>query len=336
MSNYYEMLEINVTATSEEIKQSYRRLAIKHHPDKGGDKDIFQKIQTSYETLSDESKRRIYDMTLNMNKFHAIPPQFNNGHVFPFNIFHFANERNLNQIHKKADELFECVITLEEVFSGCIKNLHVKRKSKCDNCCIKCYSCDGKGLKNNNQRIQIGSFIHINNFMCGDCYGNGILRKLECNSCTNSGISLKEKHIDLIIPKGVQDGRQYVFEEWGEQALKENERSGDLIVKIKIMKHEIFERRNLDLYFESDITLKECIIGKNVFIPYFNEPFSIETKDIEVIIPNKEYVIIGKGLSDENGNKGVLVMKFNVKYKEIKLTDEQIEKIQKVLEGVEF
>jgi DnaJ family protein A protein 2 len=336
MSNYYEILEINVTATSEEIKQSYRRLAIKHHPDKGGDKDIFQKIQTSYETLSDDSKRQSYDMSLNMNKFHAIPPTFNNGHVFPFNIFHFINETNLNKIHKKADEIFECNITLHEVYTGCTKNFHIKRKSKCDNCCIKCFSCDGKGLKNNNQKIQIGSFLHINNFMCGDCYGNGILRKLECSFCNNSGISYKEKHIDLLIPKGVQDNRQFIFDGWGEQSLKENEISGNLIIKIKILKDEIFERRNLDLYYQSDITVKECIIGKTLLIPYFNDPFSIETKDIEVIIPNKEYVILGKGLEDEYGNKGMLIIKFNVKYKEIKLTEEQIENIQKVLEGIEL
>ena len=129
--DFYLILKVSRSSTQEDIKQAYRKLAKENHPDKGGNKETFQKIQLAYETLSDVNKKRAYDMQ--SSTVPVIDPNF-------MNIFKFFNHQSPS-MQKKADEIYVCQITLDEVFNGCSRRFHIKRKSKCDICSVFCFSC---------------------------------------------------------------------------------------------------------------------------------------------------------------------------------------------------
>ena len=219
--DHYEILQISKNATTEEIRYSYKNLAKQHHPDKGGNKEKFQEIQTAYEILSDENKKREYDNQQNGNQ---------NFPSFP-NIFHFVN----NSIPiKKPDEIFKCPITLREVLFGTSRKFHITRKIRCEKCNFECNQCNGTGSDKNNQRIQIGPFLHIQNQVCYLCKGDGYKRVSFCEDCKNSGTRIKEFFIEILIQKGVENGKTYYYEGMGEAANKKNEINGNFIVVIEI------------------------------------------------------------------------------------------------------
>jgi molecular chaperone DnaJ len=343
MTDYYKTLNVNKDATFEEIKNSYKQLAKQNHPDKGGSTEKFQEIQTAYETLSDQNKRNEYD---NRNN-----PQFQQQHFqqhfqqnfpgniningfggFPFNFFNV--NQNQNQTVKKNDEIYNFVITLKDVYFGSKKNFQIKRKYNCENCNLACGNCNGLGFDKNNQRIQLGPFFHIQNQVCSQCNGSGLTRIQICVQCNNSGIKIKEKNFDLFIPKGVESGKRYTYETWGEQASKKHELPGDFIIVINIEDNQFFKRNGLDLIYHTNISLKYSIIGKEITIPYFDEDIVFNTKKISIIDPKKEYVIQNKGLRNELGNVGNLILKFKINYPNRYLNEEEISSLQKTFSSI--
>ena len=97
----------------------------------------------------------------------------------------------------------------------------------------------------------------------------------------------------------------------------------------------LFERKGLDLYLKYNISLKESIIGRKIYIPYFHEPFEIDIQSYGIINPNKEYIVFQKGLENSKGNKGSLYIKFNITYPENKiLNDTHIQTIKKIFEEI--
>ena len=329
--NYYEILEVSKTASTEEIRQSYRKLARTNHPDKGGDAETFKKIQTAYETLSDDQKRNQYD---NPNQ---MPSFFQNGGMpdgFPFNMFFNMNGGG-NRNVKKDDEIFNCKITLKDVFYGTNKTFNIKRKYICEICKKHCNDCNGTGTRT--QQIHMGPMIQLINQPCGTCNGTGSTKSNNCSDC-QSGFKTKEKNIDLIIPKGVEHGKQYKYAGWGQQKTKTNEIDGDFIINIQVEPHSFYKRDKLNLYCNIDINLVESIIGKSLEIPYLNDiPLQIETKKFGIINPNKDYIIAEQGLMNEYGNKkGDLYIKFNITYPERVLKDIELELLRDVFTGLKL
>lgn len=319
--NYYDILGVSKTSSLEEIKQSYKKLVIKNHPDKGGNKEKFQQIQEAYEVLSDDNKRRQYDNP-NQGGFpqgFQFPFQgdFQQGFPNPFNFFNMSNNKNNDQIYK-------CKITLKDVYNGVTKTFNIKRKTLCNSCKKKCDMCNGVGMVNSGQQIQMGPIIQIIQKQCEKCAGSGIIKNtISCTPCNSSGYIHKEKNINLKIPKGVEEGKEYIFEEWGEQSNKPNEKSGNFIVRINIENDNIFTRSGLDLHYETNINIYESIAGKKLEIPYFGETLYIDTSNFCVINPNKEYIVLEKGLVNENGTKGNLYIKFKIEYPEKILNEEE-------------
>ena len=124
---------------------------------------------------------------------------------------------------------------------------------------------------------------------------------------------------------------KFMYEGWGEQAERDNEKSGDLIIIIHTEPHSMFERKGLDLHYKTSITLKESIIGKKITIPYFQDIFDINTKELGIINPSKEYIIFQKGLENNIGNKGSMYVKFDIQYPTNKiLNDNEILKIKNI------
>jgi DnaJ family protein A protein 2 len=309
MTDYYNILGISKNASNEDIKNAYRRLARTHHPDKGGDKDKFQKIQEAYETLSNSDKRNQYD--------NPIQSDFEN--MFPFGFDHpfFKHHREQRQsnIVKKNDHIYTCKITLNEVFFGTTKKLKVHKNLLCKKCILNCIHCNGTGTST--KHIQMGPFTQVIQQTCTACKGNGKTndKSKQCESCNSKGVIIEEKIFEIQIEQGIENGKKFIFDGWGEQAVKENEKSGDFIVVILIDEHPVFKREGLNLIIDIKLSFTESIIGKIITIPFFTGNLIIDTRGFGIINPNKEYIIHEKGLKYRN-QCGVLKLKFNIDYPE--------------------
>lgn len=322
MTNFYEVLGVNKNSSLEEIKSAYRKLARENHPDKGGNKEKFQKIQEAYDTLYDPEKRNRYD--------NPVPDFFDTsgggvpgGMNFPFGGFNinindlFNTGRN---IHRKSDYRHKCNITLNDVYKGITKTFNLSRDVQCNFCMQNCGTCNGSGKVA--QRIQMGPMIQMLHQACNNCRGSGktINESKECTNCSNGKINEK-KTIDVVIPKGVENNKQYIFDGWGEQGSKEGDIPGNLIIIINIENDKNFERNGLHLKYKIKISFKESIIGKKINIPYFSNPFEINVRDYGIINPNKEYTIIKKGLENDKNEKGNMYLKFEIVYPDYHILD---------------
>ena len=319
MQQSYDILQINRNATKDEIKNAYRKLAKIYHPDKNtddGDKEHFQKIHEAYENLIERE----------------------NESSFPFNIFNnFMNQHQQRNI-KKNHEYYIFKITLQDVFLGINKNFNIKKRYICESCKLQCSKCVGSG-STQGQRVQIGPFVQFLQQLCDICNGNGVVRNsiINCNDCNSSGIKIKEKNIFLQVPKGVENGKEYKFEEWGEQATRRNEKSGDFIIKIEVESHNLFTRDKLNLLYTTKINIFETIVGKNIDIPYFDSSIIFDINKFGIINPNKEYIIIEKGLENEKNEKGNLIIKFEIIYPNKKtLTPKEINDLKEIMQKIQI
>ena len=317
--NYYEILGVSKKATQDEIKIAYRKLAREHHPDKGGNKETFQKIQEAYEHLSDPQKRESLD---NPHPFHNFRQNF-----------HFDSQHNQT---KKADHIYNCSISLKDVFYGITKKIKVNRLMYCKTCINFCKICNGSGRIS--QKIHLGPFIQIIEHGCPNCNGSGKENNTnsKCTTCNSSRSIKEEKIFEIIIPKGVENGDTFIFENWGEQASNPNEISGNLVVKIVIENHHVFIRQGNDLIYNCKITLRESIIGKMIMINNFDNDHEINTVGFGIINPNKEYSIIGKGMVSKSGSRGNLIIRFNIIYPDKSLSVNDIQILQKAFDTINF
>lgn len=316
MSDYYSILGVSRDASIDDIKNAFKKLARVNHPDKGGDKDKFQKIQEAYETLSDPDKRKSYDN----------PNQNTLDNMFPFGFDHpfFKHHRKQEQIIRKQDHFYTCKISLSEVFTGLKKRLRVHRTNICKVCRDKCSMCNGNGVMV--QHVQMGPFTQVIQQTCNACNGSGKIsnRGKYCDHCKGNGEITEERIFEIDIKRGVADGERFVFEDWGEQPVKDNERAGSFIVTISVEQHSFFKRNGINLQCNIPLTFAESIVGKTINIPHFSGDFSVDTRGFGLINPNKDYIIYDRGLIDTNGKMGHLVLKFIIEYVERTFDDYDI------------
>lgn len=331
MQDYYSILGVSKDASDGDIKKKYRQLAREYHPDKGGDKEKFQQIQEAYETLSDEQKRRAYDNPQSQNNIHI-----NGGFPFEFNFNSFFHPQAKPQqaSQKKNDHIYTCKITLEDVYFGITKKIKVQRNKICTTCRLDCSQCNGAGQLT--QHIQMGPFTQIINQLCQNCNGSGIKNKDGCTICKSKGSIPEEKIFEVKIDKCVETGKQYLFKGWGEQAIKSNEISGNLLVNIVVEEHKHFKRNGLNISYRLDLNLKDSILGKMITIPHFDGPLSITTRGFGIINPNKEYILFERGLVNEN-KRGNLHIIFIINYPEnIQFSDEDIKLLEDTFDKIKF
>ena len=329
-SNFYEILGVDKNASIAEIRKEYHKLALKYHPDKNKDADqeIFKKINEAFDNLSDEKKKRDYDMKL------QFPHNANVGGGgfpnFPFNFFNFSQTSNL----KKQDHFYTYKITLNDVFMGKTATFNITRKMLCQNCVSKCSSCQGQGVVKN--IVRLGNIMQFMDKHCDICSGKGVQFTKNCDSCHSTSFTQKDKTIHLIIPKGVEHGKKYLYKEWGEQPTKLIEQPGDFYIVIEVENHPHLIRRDLDLIYNIQIKLAESIIGKQITIPHFTEHLDININQFGIINPNKEHIIMDKGLENEYGKKGNLVIKIDIIYPIINFSESDIKKLHDVFQEVKL
>jgi DnaJ family protein A protein 2 len=329
--SYYDVLGVSKDATEDEIKKAYRKLALKYHPDKSGEIEKFQEIQTAYENLIDPNKRQAYDNP---------QPQFNNNvnGNFPFEFF-FNGPGSFSfggagmftapkQNQKRSDHFYTCKVQLKDVYFGTVKRFKIKRECLCLECHSSCGICNGYGYKKLHPTIAQ---------TCQQCNGKGNMIKHEnCNVCNNKRTITEEKLVEINIEKATQSGEKFIFEKWGEQPMKNGEIAGHLYVTVQIEEDPNFKRLDLDLLYYANLTIFETFTGKTLEIPLFDETLKLESKGFGVINPNKQYTIYGKGLVDTTNRRGNLHIRFSIEYPDRVFTEEELGQVTSLFKQLEL
>ena len=305
----YGALGVQRGASDDEVKKAYRKLALKHHPDKPtGNAEEFKKIQGAYDILSDPQKRQNFDQFgsaegpqgPNMNDIFS---QMFGGGQNPFGGFGQGPRGPV----RRANHSHEIHISLEESYRGTAKNLKVNLTKPCFECQIKCQHCHGRGMVH----VQMGPMALQQ--PCPACQGQGVRSSGGCQSCNFKSKKVETLNLELKIPPGVESGNVITVHGLGEQPQKKGEEPGDLEFHIKVGGHPEFMRQGLDLVFNTKIGFEDSVNGKKIQIPHFDGPIEVDTADWGVLDPREDYIIPFKGFKT-NGNVGRLRVAFNVVY----------------------
>lgn len=331
--SFYSLLDISQSASAEDIKRAYKKAALKHHPDKGGDEAHFQNIQAAYEVLKDDEKRRIYNQLgdegwkQHEQQSHQ-PPQQNPMHMFNqfFNFGHHQQQQQQPQIRRRSDHTHEISISLRDAFTGMRKNLNINVAKRCFRCLITCQNCKGTGQIT--QFMQQGPFTLQNTIPCQTCNGQGMSRakstSIECSSCNGKGEYHEPHAAELVIPAGAPNGFRIRFPGKGEQQMKETgEEPGDLHIIINITPHETLRREGADLIYTHSIKWRDSVVGTEITIPTIdNEPLIIKTAEFGILQPNLQYRVRGRGMPTQDSVRGDLVIVFTIVYPSQPLAEE--------------
>jgi DnaJ-class molecular chaperone len=297
----YEKLGISKDASKDDIKKAFRKLAVTHHPDKGGNEEKFKEISHAYEVLTDDEKKRHYDLTgseephQQFNPFQQGGFSFQGGFPFEF-MFRGQQPRREEPVKKLEDTIHTIDISLKDVFFGKTKIMVVTTLTKCD-----CNSCCGKCNGNGRIRIvkQFGPMIQSMETQCDMCVGKGYIIK-GCDKCSSTGQIKTKEQYSVVIPIGAIDGHEKRIVGKGQQPFKQTEIAGDLVFKIKVLNDAVFKRRGNELIYESKISFIDSICGCDIIIPHFEAELTINTSIFGIIKEGKEYVIKSKGINEAN------------------------------------
>lgn len=328
--DYYEVLEVQKTATADEIKKAYRKKAIQYHPDKNpGDKEAeekFKEAAEAYEVLSDPQKRQRYDqfgfagmngggaggfggqgMDLN-DIFSRFGDIFGGGASFGgFDIgdlFGGGQQRGPRQ-RRGSDLRIKVKVTLEEVATGCDKKVKVKKQVNCPSCngtgsadglTESCPNCGGSGYV---QRTRQGIFgMQYVREACPNCKGEGKIIKNKCTHCQGEGVVRDEEVITIHIPAGVQEGMQLTVQGKGNAAPRGGI-PGDLLVLIEEEDHKELIRDDSNLVYNLLLSVPTAALGGQVEIPSLQGPVKISIP--AGTQPGKVLRLRGKGLPQIDG-----------------------------------
>jgi len=284
--DYYEILAVTRTATDQEIKSAYRRLAVKYHPDKNpndaGAEEKFKEAAEAYSVLSNPEQRQRYDRfghagvssgAADAGSWGA--PGFGGiedilGDLFGFgDVFGGRGGARRSSAQRGADLRYDLEITLEEAANGMTAQLRIPRLESCETCkgsgaaagshAENCTTCSGTGQV----RYQQGFFSVART--CHVCRGTGKVIKNPCADCKGTGRVEREKQLEVKVPAGVETGSRLRVSGEGE-AGTQGGATGDLYVVIHVAEHEQFERQGSNLYEAVPITFAQAALGADIMV----------------------------------------------------------------------
>jgi len=283
--DYYEVLEVARTATDQELKSAYRKLAMRYHPDKNpGDataEEKFKEAAEAYAVLSDGEQRRRYDRFGHAGVSSTAgaswgAPGFGGiedilGDLFGFGDVFGASRSGSRRsaAQRGADLRYDLEITLEDAANGMTANLRIPRLEACETCKGSgaaegtqpetCATCNGSGQ----MRFQQGFFSVART--CHTCRGVGKVIKSPCKECRGAARVEREKQMEVKIPAGVETGSRLRVQGEGESGMSGGP-SGDLYVVIHVAEHEHFERQGSNLYAAVPITFAQAALGAEIAV----------------------------------------------------------------------
>lgn len=283
--DYYEVLGVNRDASEEEIKKSFKKLAMKFHPDRNPDnpkaEESFKEAKEAYEVLSDDQKRAAYDQY-----GHAgVDPSMGGGAGFGgFNsgnfsdafgdifgdIFGGGGRNQRSNVYRGADLRYNLEISLEDAAKGTETKIRIPVQSSCETCHgsgarpgtspVTCTTCNGHGQV----RMQQGFFSVQQT--CPKCHGTGKMVKEPCPTCHGGGRVKQNKTLNVKIPAGVDEGDRIRLSGEGEAGVNGGP-TGDLYVVVHLKEHAIFQREGANLHCEMPISFSTAALGGEIEVP---------------------------------------------------------------------
>lgn len=325
--DYYEVLGVAKTASEDEIKSAYRKLAKKYHPDLNpGNAEAeakFKEVNEAYGVLSDADKRAKYD------QYGTADPQagfggggfsggfggfgsggFSGGFEDIFeNIFGgFTGSRRSNNAPEQGRDLrVDMELTFEEAAFGAKKEINLTREESCDECggsgaakgttAEVCQACHGSGQVRTTQNTVFGSFSSTQ--QCTACHGTGRIIRTPCKKCGGKGRIRRARRISINVPAGIDNGQAITLRGEGEQG-KRGGAAGDLYVYFSVKPHKLFKRRGNDIYLEVAVSFANAALGAEITVPTLED--NIKYKIPEGTQPGTVFRIRGKGIKRLGGN----------------------------------
>jgi len=331
-TKYYEILGISKDATAAQLKKAYRKLCMKHHPDRGGDENKFKEINKVYEVLSNKEKRELYD-----KGGEEAVEKGSVGGGDPFDLF-----RSKPRGKKKGqDAVAKLTVTLEDLFNGATKSLRFRKQTLCSGCngtggkgVKACRGCDGRGIRFQMRQLAPGMIQQIQS-QCNDCNGVGeiIPKSGRCRQCRGDKVVHEMKDLQVHINKGMKHGSKIRFREEADQ--KPGITPGDLIVKLEAKKHSRFIREGAHLFYRKQISLLEALTGFEFTIQTLEKRTLIVQSLPDVLYhPGSVRAIRDEGMPQETNPsvRGNLYIALSVKFPD-ELDDNSIAQLRKVLTG---
>jgi molecular chaperone DnaJ len=299
--DYYEILGVERSASDEDIKRAYRRLAMKHHPDRNpGDAEAeakFKEAAEAYEVLSDEQRRKVYDQYGHEGlRGRGGPATHDFSRMNVEDIFSMFNDifggGNMGgaargpggrRVARGYDLETEVSLTLDDVLTGCERDVEFTRLDICDTCTgsgakpgskpITCATCGGHGKV---QQAGLGGMFRMVT-ACPACAGRGTVIKDKCDACSGRGRVPKKRSLTVKIPPGIHDGQAVRVAGEGEPPRADASPTGDglrgdLHVVARVADHKVFERDGDHLLLEMPISFTQAALGATVQVPTLEKP----------------------------------------------------------------
>jgi len=327
--DYYALLGVAKTASEEEIKKAFRKLAMQYHPDKPtGNEAKFKEVSEAYAVLSDKKKRTEYD---------AYGRTFAGGGAsgagagfggFDFSQFEGFQDLDLGDIFgdifgggrrgpsRGRDISIDIELSFKESVFGAERRMLITKQAVCDVCSgsgakpgtetSTCVTCSGNGRINETRQSILGSFTSVRE--CPTCHGRGTVPKEKCKACSGVGVKKQEEEIKVVVPSGVQHGEMIRMPGRGEAIA--NGAAGDLYVKLHIRPDNTFAREGNNLAMTLSVKLTDALVGTEHVVATLDG-------DVKVAIPagtqhGDVLRVKNKGIPQQGGSRGDLLVRVSV------------------------
>lgn len=283
--DYYEVLGVNRSASTDDIRKAYRKLAKQCHPDMNSDNkdeaaEQFKQVSEAYSVLCEDEKRRQYD-TFGHAAFENGGNGFSGfgdfmggfGDIFDTFFGGGASRSRSGPVHG-ADLRMELRITFEEAAFGVDREVGLNKDARCDTCGgtgakpgtspKTCATCGGTGQLRQQRNTAFGSFMNMVD--CPDCGGRGAIIKEPCLDCNGRGIKKQQKTLRIHIPAGIDNGQILTMRGEG-AAGQRGGVPGDLQIYISVQPHKLFTREGYDIYLDMPVTFVDAALGAELVIP---------------------------------------------------------------------
>ena len=313
--DYYEILGVDKSASADEIKKAYRKVAIKYHPDKNPDnpeaEEKFKEAAEAYEVLSNAEKKQRYDQFghagmngggfgggggMNMDDIFSQFGDIFGGGGSPFDSF-FGGGGGRRRTRKGSNLRIKLKLNLEEIANGVEKKIKVNRLVQADGVTFKtCQSCQGTGQVRKVVNTMLGQMVSSST--CPTCHGSGQILDTKPPGVDNSGLQSKEEVISIKIPAGVSDGMQLSMSGKGNEA-PGGGAAGDLIILIEEKADETLVRDGNNVVYDLYVSFIDAALGTSVEVPTITGKARIKIEPGTQA--GKVLRLRGKGIKDING-----------------------------------
>ena len=282
--DYYEVLGIDKNASADEIKKAFRRQAVKHHPDQGGDETKFKQLNEAYEVLSNPEKKQRYDQFGHagvgggnggfggFGQGQESHFDFGDGSLGDILGSFFGGGARQARSHRTRDIEVAMALSFEEAVFGVEKEMELKLADVCKHCrgsraepgkeVKTCQTCQGSGQTASVIRTVFGNIQQP--MACGQCQAEGSLPEQFCSDCKGKGTTAQVKKVNLKIPAGIDDGVTIRLREYGEK--NRQGQAGDLYIVIRVKAHKKFTREGDLILSEQTIGMVEAALGCDIMV----------------------------------------------------------------------